>query len=413
MNKHFLIVDGNYFAMRSLMSLNKGTEECTLESELDQERFRNNLISNLQAIIDTFQNKNILDQVIFVADTGSWRRELCNKRPFYFDALGFEADTPIGYKENRKEKKEESSINFEHFYRIYNEWFATLPGFNIPTFAISNAEGDDLLYLIGEKLPSNCQGYVFCTDGDLIQVVRPNYHLFRNIRSKAASNGEIVVLNENLKYLQASNQIVGVQQMFESVSEYQDSKQSFFDQLSVVCIGDRLGETKIDRTFGAGISVANGNHTAFVKSFCGDKKDNVFPIIRWKSASGSRVYGPTEKMLDKLAPKPLAHYLNDETDVRWLIGNFISSVFNKLDLTLQMEDRQTLINKCYEHFCHNRRIIQLSLDNIPTDIQQQFNREFEQLSDIIFESTYDYDKIAAAINQESNQIFEEALEDLF
>ena len=62
-------------------------------------------------------------------------------------------------------------------------------------FDIEGLEGDDEIMLLSHKFAGNqnVELLVFCTDGDLNQVVKDNCMLFRNIRSNDVPNGEFVI----------------------------------------------------------------------------------------------------------------------------------------------------------------------------------------------------------------------------
>ena len=288
--KRILLIDGNYLGMRVLGQLNMADQVNYLESSAEQQSFTNTLNSSLINLYQTFNNPvvgNLVDQIIFCRDGYSWRKQVPPHRPYYIK----ETDPrPIGYKENRVETKEKSAVNYDNFNMLYNQFVESIKD-KVIVFDPACLEGDDSLMLIANKFNGNpnYELIVFCTDGDLVQIVKPNCMLMRNIRSKECPNGEFVIsLNK-----------------YGEVFENQQDKRlaflgntvdlTYYKKLFGVRIGDMYGNAKVERKINQGIDIATPYKTALIKTICGDKKDNIFSILSWESSTGNINYKITEK----------------------------------------------------------------------------------------------------------------------
>jgi hypothetical protein len=373
MKKRLFVIDGNYFANRCIFGLHAGGNENYLETETDMINFgfslKNSFI-NLSIAIEP-----LFDSIVFCSDLNSWRKKVEPFKPYFVDN-----ETPIGYKENRKVLKEDSPLNYDNFYIVYNKFVKELKELtsktNIPVFEINGLEGDDVIMLISSLLSENnpetprlsndfdeCQNWemtVFCTDGDLNQVVKNNVMLFRNIKSKDAPSGEFVISPQ--KYLDVfSKNDSPAQLLLQNTFESTYYKSLFGLNL------DLSNKTPINRQLNAGISIATPYTVAMQKSICGDKKDNIFPIFGWKL--GDKNYKVTPKMIEKsLKTQGL---LPTEKTFRELFTDKDALITLLLDL--KQSTKQTVnISNVIAHLKHNFLINILSVKNIPEEHVAQF-----------------------------------------
>lgn len=392
MKKKFLIIDGNYFSMRSLGQLNMANngQPCTLESDLDCQRLMNNLQVNLINLIQTFNNENrqLIDNVIFVSDNHSWRKDVEPHRPYYIDVSDSKV---IGYKEQRVATKAESEINYDNFYKVHNEFINSLENFGkLGLFSICQygCEGDDLLCLLSNQLKdSDCESVVFCTDGDLMQTVRANFCLFRNIRSKEAPNGELVVTQSLFEHVFESKSGSVVDQ-FINTSELVRS--TWHTDLSSIVIGDTEGLNKCVRSLNSGINIAYPFRSLFVKCICGDKKDNIFGLISWKASTGTRNYGVTEKIILKVFEKFNLSFTNANclkmlntkspgAGVQSNIEKFLTVLIDTVPAAAKSPE--LTVDKLLVHFKHNLKLLLLAAKNLPEDIVSVFNNTWNTIQE--------------------------------
>lgn len=406
MDKRLLIIDGNYFAQRVLGQINMGDSVNNLETEQEQNSFTsalNNSLINLYKIFNN-ENSNLIDNVIFVSDSGSWRKDVEPIKPYWLDD-----DRVIGYKEQRKTKKEESPINYDNFYKLYDEFIESIK--NVVTVCrIDKLEGDDNIMFLSHKLKElpNVFSIVFCTDGDLEQVVRDNVVLMRNIRSKEAPNGEFVI-NLNM-YTKLFEQSASMESLLGSSL---DNK--YYKDLFSVMIGSIDGQNKVKRELNKGISIATPFKTALIKSVAGDKKDNLFSLISWKSSTGTRQYNITEKIIDKALAKH--NYSLTENNCQKILTSK-DAIYN-LMLSLRETTKQpnAPIDEIIKHLKHNLKLNVLSPNNIPEIYRNEFDKFWEDNKNNILGGTVNEDKLFSlngkfSNNQGVKSILDESIPDI-
>lgn len=374
--KNILVVDGNYFAHRCLGSVNMGDSVNNLRTKNEINNFKAALNSSLINLWTTFSP--FCQQIIFVTDNHSWRKDVPAIKPYYVTD-----NRPIGYKEQRVEKKEESPIDYDVFYQLYNEFVENIKSFMI-VFHIYGLEGDDHFALISNKMQNyqniNCIG--FCNDGDLNQTVKNNFILYRNIKSKEAPFGEFVITENKYK------------EIFEKKSS--DVKTTFFQNTVDSGFYNRLfsmsmtGQFNIKRTLDAGISIATPFKTALIGSICGQKKDNIFSLMGWKSAGGTgdREYKITEnhigKALDSVGMKfteaNCKQILSDKDDMITML-NALKSITKQTGVNLK---------SIMPHLQHNLKINILSLNNIPEQYLIDFNNIWLAFENEIINNDFDH-----------------------
>lgn len=381
--KHLLIIDGNYFAQRVLGQINMGDSVNNLETDTEKVAFKAALNNSLVNLYSTFNNEKLqlIDNIIFVSDCGSWRKDIEPYRPYYIDK---DSDQVIGYKEQRKAKKEESPINYDNFYKLYDEFVESIRD-QVVVFKINKLEGDDNIMLLSNKLSAhpNVVSTVFATDGDLDQVVKDNVMIMRNIRSKDAPNGEYVItLNMYGKIFEQSSKDI-------LLGSSLDNK--YYKDLFGVQIGCIDGNSKVQRELNRGISIATPFRTALVKSVAGDKKDNIFSLLSWKSSTGTRQYNITEKYIEKSLAKH--GYTLTEANCQKILTS--KDAIINLFLALKEVTKQTDVDikEMISHFKHNLKVNMLSVNNIPKEYLKEFDTCWESNYDRIFNETIKYENL--------------------
>lgn len=390
MDRKILIIDGMYFAQRVLGQINMGDSVNNLVTDAEQAAFRASLNNSLVNLWNTFSNSgvNLIDNIIFVTDCGSWRKDVTPFRPYYIPE---DSDQVIGYKEQRKAKKEESPINYDNFYRITNEFVESIRD-KVIVFKINKLEGDDNIMLLSNKLKEypNILSIVFATDGDLDQVVRDNVFIMRNIRSKDAPNGEYVItLNMYGKIFEQSA---------ESALLGSSLDTKFYRDLFSIQIGNIDGTSKIQRSLNRGISIATPFRTALVKSVAGDKKDNIFSLISWKSSTGTRQYNITEKYIEKALEKH--GYALTESNCQKVLTSKENLVNLMLSLKEVTKQNTVELEGILKHLKHNLKINMLSVNNVPEEYRNEWQKCWDENQERILHETLDYKNLArlASVN---------------
>ena len=393
--KKFLCVDGDFFCHRAIHGMRILNKDITLDSNEEMNNFNKYLINSLHTLYNTFINEHheLINQIIFVFDNKSWRKNLTPVKPYFLENDNI---TPINYKENRVSMKKESDINYDNFAFCKREFIETLEKSEIiPVFNFDGAEGDDLLIMLKTQLlinnPDN-KMIVFCTDGDLKQLLykedtinqKPDsVILYRNIRSNSAPEGEFVISDELFESLYGKRDEFGredIMDAFLRASNDEIDSNYFKNILFKINFKDNSGKASFNREPGNGISIATPTLTLLSKIILGDKKDNVFPIFRWKTKTGNSFRNVNETHLINIFNE-LNYKFNDNSAL--LIYND-KLLLTKLLYSLREEVKQNEIDiqLIGKHFSHNRKILDIrNINYIPEDVINKFIHIFNNLYD--------------------------------
>lgn len=394
MNLRTFEIDGSYFFHRCLGSLNMGDSINNLDSKQELDQFRGFLSTSLLNLWNLVEKQ--FDQLIFVTDNDSWRKQVTPFRPYFIEQD--DTETPLIYKEQRKAKKKESDINYDNFYLLCNEFVEEVLKPNMVVLDVKGLEGDDNILLTSKKVKElGIKNTVFCTDGDLMQTVNDNNILFRNIKSKVAPYGEFVI---NMRtYEQVFEQSTKSAILGSSIDGA-----NFYKELFAIT----LKGVTCKRTLNQGINITSPFKIAMIKSICGDKKDNVFPIFQWKK--GSKNYKVTEKMIDK-ALKLDTQFLTESTAINYLTNKdlLMNLLTNLRDITNQ---KHADLNGIANHLKHNLRLIVLSEKNIPVSMVEEWNRQWESHERAIIHDKFNPDflkKIDVTIKDNAVNVMNDSL----
>jgi len=374
--RNYLLVDGNYFGHRMLHGMRSKNKEFVLKSIQEQSNFLASLNNGLLSFYSSFNNEhyNLIDNIIFVFDNESWRKQIPSFRPYYIDEIETEN---IDYKANRIDIKEESDVDWDNFDIVMDKFHKGIEDV-IVSFKTPGCEGDDGITLLTDKLKDeDITFWVFCTDGDLKQTVTNKVFLFRNIRSGECPDGEFV-LSPGI-FNKMFGERTPLQRMTDSSSSLLDAHRSLMFK---VALNGGTYRGNISRTPGKGIAVADPVLTALTKTICGDKKDNVYPIYRW--IKGSKNYKVTEKMIEKVW-KGLDMDFSEQSAVKTVNDK---GLLVALLLGLKAQCKIDVINmkSVGDHFKHNMKIIFLQLDFIPDYVKGNFDNHFNTVKDRIYKS---------------------------
>ncbi len=427
-NKRFLCVDGDFFCHRALHGIRMVNKNITLDSVDEMNNFNKTLITHVHSLFNNFVNEHhqLIDQIIFVFDNKSWRKRIEANRPYYLEN---DKEVSIGYKDNRTKMREESDINYENFSLCKKEFVDLLKNTNIfPVFHFDGAEGDDQLIMLKTKLlmenPDN-KMIVFCTDGDLKQLLyfdeklnqkSDSIILYRNIKSKAAPEGEFVITEKLFEELYGKRDEFGREDIMDAfLRAGNDTNESYYKQfLFNINFKDNSGKASFQRKPGEGISIGTPTLTLLTKIITGDKKDNVFPLFRWKTKTGNSIRNVTETNIINCL-NDLDFKFNDKTCL---------SIYNDKQILTQLlyglrdEVKQSEINiqLIGKHFVHNRKILDIrTINYIPNEIYTKFEMEFEKFKlDGILETNLNQ-QILSKLKQDfsdSTNILSQSLPDL-
>lgn len=381
--QHILLIDTSYFAHRVLGQLNMGENINNLVTPTEQNRFVNELRNSLVNLYQTFNNDrfSLIDQIVMCCDSKSWRKELEPFKPYWWTE--FDQEKPLGYKEQRVEKKEASSINYDNFYPLIDRFLSEISD-KVTVCKVNGLEGDDTMMLMVRKIyeQQNTRCLIFCTDGDIEQLVNDKTIVFRNIHSKEVPNGEFVMNLSTYERLCSKSKMDMFLGNNLEIKYYQD--------LFSICIGDNEGKTKIKRSLNTGISLGTPFKTLLLKSIGGDKKDNIFSVISWLSTTGTRRYKVTDKHLEKaFAANKLSM---TEADCKKVF--FDKSLLTKIIENIALITKQKIpTDRVMEHLKHNIRLNVLSPTNIPTKYFEAFQEWFRENEVKIFKTNLEPNQV--------------------
>lgn len=393
--KKFLCVDGDFFCHRAIHGMRILNKDITLDSNEEMNNFNKYLINSLHTLYNTFINEHheLINQIIFVFDNKSWRKNLTPIKPYFLENDNI---TPINYKENRVSMKKESDINYDNFAFCKREFIETLEKAEVfPVFNFNGAEGDDLLIMLKTQLllknPDN-KMIVFCTDGDLKQLLykedklnqKPDsVILYRNIRSNSAPEGEFVISDELFESLYGKRDEFGredIMDAFLRASNDEIDSNYFKNILFKINFKDNSGKASFNREPGNGVSIATPTLTLLSKIILGDKKDNVFPIFRWKTKTGNSFRNVNETHLINIFNE-LNFKFNDNSALNIYNDKLLLTklLYGLRDEVKQSEIDIQLIGK---HFSHNRKILDIrNINYIPENINNEFINIFNNFYD--------------------------------
>ena len=321
-SKLTLIVDGNWLLMSRLSVLNNRFVD---ELELNQE-LKLMLIKSINVVLRNFP---FIDNVIFVADGGSWRNQL--EIPKYIYDERASNDQSVEYKGNRVKS---SDINWDLLFESYGDFISTLQSCGITSCKETNIEGDDWCYHWSTYLNSqgtNC--IIWTKDNDLKQLVSTNkdkcFTAWWNI--------------DNGLYL----------------DEYSEDDFDFLFN-NEFNENENILNKVIEKS--KEVHKIHPKDIVIDKIIRGDAGDNIYPIILRKSKTNS---GRSFKVASKDIDLNL-NYHNDN-DIR----NYIHNIVTKKNYAGRINKSEQDI---FDHFKYNRKLVALEKESYPQEVLEVFDK---------------------------------------
>lgn len=387
--KRFLLIDGNYFCHRLVHGIRIGQPDFNLTTNQQMFNFESALNDGLINLYKSFNNDyhQLIDNVIFVFDNKSWRKSVFYDkiledgskifelfRPYYIEETD---STPLGYKDNRKEQKEDSDIDYDNFNICMNNFRQKIkPG--IACLHFDGGEGDDALTLITNTLSANLiESVIFCTDGDLKALINKNVIVMRNVKSKELPDGEFVIS----KYLY--RQLYSEKTMIEKFTELNLDSLYYSLLFNVDVSGGGSVKSNKTRKPGAGINITDSSKNLLFKVICGDKKDNIFPIFRWKSSTGSKNMKVTEAMVAKAFEMSLIDFDEKTINEAFADNKIMSSIL--MNLKVITKQSTAPLNIVAKHYNHNLKMNKLSIDVFPEYVKENFQKNYDEIKHLIYQ----------------------------
>jgi len=375
-DKKYLLVDASYFAHRIIHGIRISQPDFILETKQEMDNFESMLNNSLITLYNSLNNNNhqLIDNIIFAFDNKSWRKSVEPIRPYY---LKENDTTPLGYKENRKEKKDSHVLNYDNFHICLNN-FQTKIEKTITCINVEGAEADDILFLLTDKFnKENILSIIFCTDGDLNTLVNDNVIILKNIKSNKSPDGEFVISKNIFDYNFKEKSIM------ETMLGSQNDTSYFTDLFKIDITNGGTKKSNINRLPNINIYSPEIHKDLLIKCICGDSKDNIFPIFRWENSTGSRNMKVTETMINKAFEMFEDLSFNNENVAKCFEDSKLMSqiIVGLKNITKQENIDMKLVGN---HYKHNLLMNKLCFENIPTIVNQKFNLKVLELENLIY-----------------------------
>lgn len=316
-SKLTLIIDGNWLLMSRLSVLHgRYADDRTLINEV-----KLLMIKSINVVLRTFP---MIDNIIFVSDGGSWRKDV--PLPEYMKTTSGDVE----YKGNRVKSDD---FNWDLIFSEFNNFTNELQHGGVSAFREDGIEGDDWCWYWSRKLNEQGTNVVIWTkDRDITQLVSSdNNGCFTTVWNK--DNGVFMKEDDDLTSF--------------LLNPYFQKNESVLNDL-VSHAGKK--------------TVIVPEHVQIDKIIRGDKGDNIMPIITKRSKSGSnKVFRVTEKHL----PSDIDIYNID--DVKHWVKDILESKAYR-DKVVEPFDQ------IIDHFIYNRAMVVLDKQSYPQYILDVFKK---------------------------------------
>ena len=311
-----LVIDGNWLLMSRISVLNNRYKD---EYELCQD-LKLLMIKSINVVLRQFP---FIDNIIFVADGGSWRADI--------DIPEFLQEEGIEYKGNRERTDE---INWDIVFGEFENFMAVLQSTGITVSREKGLEGDDWCYHWSSLLNSeNTNCIIWSKDKDLTQLVKTN-----------SDNCFTAWWNKDSgAYLQKTND----------------------EDIDFLFNNKATDNEKIYREFilkAKTVNFVNPKDIVIDKIIRGDLGDNIIPIIYKQSKTNpNKKFRVSQKDID------LTIDIHNNKDIKQWISNTINS---KSYIGKVNKPEKDIV----EHFLYNVRLVELDERNYPDNIKEIFKR---------------------------------------
>lgn len=323
-SKLTLIIDGNWLLisrMSNMIGKFATEKDMMLETKLL-------MIKSINKVLRLFPK---IDNIIFVADGGSWRAS--EKIP---DCLNTDTKNELipcaTYKGTRMQDK---NLDWEVIFGEYEKFLETLDYNGIQVCKEPGIEGDDWCWYWSTKLnDDNTNVIIWSKDKDLTQLVNKNSDgVFTVCWNDGGVTCKQTVDEDDLTSFLLNPYYAINEQLLHDIIQHSSAKIGIDPKAILV-----------------------------EKIFRGDKGDNIFPIIQRKSKSGSN-------KLFRISTKDMDFSLNvyDDNAVKNYIDNLLEQKNYKNRVLHSIED-------IYEHFYFNRKLVSLNEKEYPQYVKDIFSK---------------------------------------
>lgn len=326
-SKLTLIIDGNWLFMSRLAVI---TNRYANDYDLCQ-GIKSLMIKSINLVLRKFP---IIDNIIFVADGGSWRNQI--PLPEYLQRES-EEGMIVEYKGTRSKSDD---INWDLLFSAFEDFISTLQVSGINAYREQYLEGDDWIWWWSTYLNSqNTNCIIWTKDNDLKQLV----NIDNNKCFTAWWNNDAGIFIKDFE-----------EEEFDFLfnSSFNENE-SIWNQLTKYC---------------KDVKKINPKHIIIDKILKGDSSDNILPIILRASKNKESL----KKF--KISTKDIDYNLNYNNliDVKIYIHNLINQKNYKNRIYNNKTEKDII-----EHFEFNKKLIVLEKNNYPNDILDIFKNYTE------------------------------------
>ena len=314
-----LIVDGNWLMMSRLSILRmRIKDEDTLIKELK--------LMMIKSINKMIRDIPQIDNVIFIADGGSWRNKI--------EVPEFLKKDHITYKGNREKDKE---IDWDKIFKGYDEFINVLKETGVNVSREQYIEGDDWAAYWSKLLNSkNINCLIWSADRDLTQLVKIN------------PKTKVFTACWNKTYM-----------TIEAIEHQEESDMDFFFNSYDSNENQKLIESLYMKA--GRVEEIHPMDVVIDKIIRGDLGDTILPVVYKKGKSSNKLFRVAQKELD---------FTLDITQ-----SNEVNAYFEELLNKKAWKDKATAsVNEIIEHFFYNERLVWLDASQYPNDILEKMRK---------------------------------------
>lgn len=356
-----LIIDGNWLMMSRLFAVKRyfnmqNPEEMRKEGTVELEDL---LCKSINLVINKYSS--IIDNIIIVGDGGSWRKRIPKPKCYTEE-----------YKGNRVKDAE---LDWNCIYQALNNIMEQAKNLGITVSKASNIEGDDWVFHWSRYLNNkgiNC--IIWSSDCDLKQLVQVDNGAFTAWLNESQKGGlPGLVLHKDLNDTQLS---------LEDIFMQVDRSNTTLDEL---------------KTLVQAVSYIDPQDIIETKVICGDKGDNIKPLVQVEKNGKKR--NTTEKMWlevkESLGIDTLDKFLRSRDAI-------CEAVCEKMK-----SQGQVSFLDAQEMFWYNNILVKLDEESIPVDIQKTMDEvEYKKCDISYIKSNYKTLMLSKPIEHSVEDIFD-------
>lgn len=300
--------------------------------QLSKHKFKEFTESYLTNIILPY--KNIIDNIIFVFDSKSWRKRYIREH------IESDKDEEFEYKGKRK-YDDHIYLFFEYFQ---NEVLPNLSeSCNIQQLKVDGAEGDDLIAYLCEYFTDDI--CIWTVDKDLIQLVDSGSRSIILSMPKQMTKTKKIYTSLNFDLLDKPMQTESIDLFDIDIRGIDNSTIS------------NIVKTLINKDF-IQIRIDPGN-VVLTKCLGGDSSDSI-PRIHTKMTPG-KILKIVETFTNIIEPTPILEYLDNN------FNEFINIITPEIVSSLKLKD-QSEIDSTIKNLKRNFKLIRLNSKVFPSDL---------------------------------------------